>query len=522
MKPLAVLAATAALAPHSALARWLSRANTTPGCAFTLSSSGSFVCPAGQLEDGQIRLNGSYPTATFYLDPDGGITDSDGYGCIVTGSPTTQIQCDQGKSPTSAFSIDASKNLLYQGSPDFWACPATDTEYNIYVDPEFGQTKCFPIGLKASSCGPAAPTCTPPSTVWETQTQTVTVIVTNSQTCSAGQTSTTSTSLDTVCRHCTGTKSLMSSSESGNFTILPTSTETRTPINPSDSEIFTILPISTDGAGTKRSPSPEHVKRAPGEGVLSGGSHHRLSRRDLYEDWNAVRETTRSGARETAELKWVRTGRVREFPLQPGQSLKIGTDYFYGCTVFVVVGSQRIIFGHIAQIGPTGCVEFEERDETQYEIIPRITSFLTEAGTSLADVSPPTCPTERFAWIMGTVADDDQGWDRGPAALKEWMVAEGIPPANLHYNQYKGGSGEIDGPPGGIFGKALVTVTPEAGPGAGQQRSILRVYMTSEEPRIELTFNNQNGQLVLDPIMNVAISSLTTDGNKQYTNNPTE
>lgn len=152
----------------------------------------------------------------------------------------------------SGFSIDASNSLLYRGSPEFWACPATDTEYNIYVKPKFGQTKCFLIGLKASGCGPAAPTCPPPSTVWETQTQTVTVLVTNSQTCSGGRTSTTSTSLDTVCHHCTGTKSSTSLSESKNLTILPISTETRPPTSSSESEIFTILPISSDVAHTKR------------------------------------------------------------------------------------------------------------------------------------------------------------------------------------------------------------------------------------------------------------------------------
>ncbi|KAH6636046.1 hypothetical protein F5144DRAFT_163761 [Chaetomium tenue] len=521
MKLLAVLAATAALAPHSALARWLSRTNTPPGCAFTLSSSGSFVCPAGQLDDGQIRLNGSYPTATFYLGADGGITDSDGYGCIVTEPPTTQIQCDQGKSPVSGFSIDASNNLLYRGSPDFWACPATDTEYNIYANPEFGQTKCFPITLKTSGCGPEAPTCTPPSTVWETQTQTVTVIVTNSQTCSAEPTSTASTSLDTVCHHCTRSKSSTSSSESGNFTILPISTETTPPINPSSgSEIFTILPISTDVAHAKRSPSLEHVKKAPDAGVEPRSSHHRLSKRALYEDWNAVRQATGNGARDTPEMKWVRTGRVRVFPLVPGQSLRIGTDYFYGCTVFVVVGSQRVIFGHIAQISATGCVEFEDRDDTEYEMIPRITSLLTDASTSLADVSPPTCPNERFAWVMGTV--EDNSWDKGPAALKEWMVREGVPPGNIHYTEYRGGSGQIDGPPPGELGKALVTVTPETDPDTQAQRSVLRVYMTSNLPRIVLTFDNQDGRLVLNPIMDVSRSPRTTDGNKQYKDAPAE
>lgn len=54
-------------------------------CKFTLSSTGSFACPAGQLPDGQIRLNGSEPESTFCIDSKGGITDEKGYGCIVTG-----------------------------------------------------------------------------------------------------------------------------------------------------------------------------------------------------------------------------------------------------------------------------------------------------------------------------------------------------------------------------------------------------------------------------------------------------
>lgn len=268
------------------------------------------------------------------------------------------------------------------------------------------------------------------------------------------------------------------------------------------------------------SPSLENVKKA--HGVFSDNSHHRLSKRALYEDWNSVRETTRSGAQETDQLKWVRTGRVRVFPLALGQSLKIGTDYFYGCTVFVIVGSQRVIFGHIAQISSVGCVEFEKRESTEFEMIPRITSLLNEAGTSVADVSPPTCPNERFAWIMGTVEDKNNGWDLGPAALKEWMVEEGVPPEKLHYTEYRGGSGQIDGPPPGMFGKALVTVTPETDPVTRAQRTILRVFMTSDVPRIELTFNNQDGRLVLDPVMNLARSPRTTDGNKRYTDEPTD
>lgn len=49
--------------------------DSNPGCPFTLSSSGSFDCPAGQLSDGQIRLNGSEETVSFYHQPGGGFID---------------------------------------------------------------------------------------------------------------------------------------------------------------------------------------------------------------------------------------------------------------------------------------------------------------------------------------------------------------------------------------------------------------------------------------------------------------
>jgi hypothetical protein len=60
--------------------------NSASGCCkFTLSASGPFNCPAGQLPDGQIRLNGSEPTSAFCIDQSGKITDQNGFGCIVTG-----------------------------------------------------------------------------------------------------------------------------------------------------------------------------------------------------------------------------------------------------------------------------------------------------------------------------------------------------------------------------------------------------------------------------------------------------
>ncbi|KAI7773856.1 uncharacterized protein LA080_009707 [Diaporthe eres] len=122
-------------------------------CKFTLSSSGPFSCPVGELLDGQLRLNGTYDTATFCIASDGGITDTNGFGCIVTESPISQIQCDLGKEPDKGFSINSDNVLLYHGSPKSSACPATDTEWNIYVAPNFSQAKCTPITLVADACG---------------------------------------------------------------------------------------------------------------------------------------------------------------------------------------------------------------------------------------------------------------------------------------------------------------------------------------------------------------------------------
>lgn len=65
---------------------------TQDGCTFSLSASGGIECPAGQLDDGQIRLNGSYPTAEFTIRGDK-IWDSAGRGCIVTGKEFPSSNC---------------------------------------------------------------------------------------------------------------------------------------------------------------------------------------------------------------------------------------------------------------------------------------------------------------------------------------------------------------------------------------------------------------------------------------------
>lgn len=68
------------------ISAYTKRGDESGCCKFTITSSGAFACPAGQLPDGQIRLNGTYDTSTFCISPDGGITDQNGFGCIVTGA----------------------------------------------------------------------------------------------------------------------------------------------------------------------------------------------------------------------------------------------------------------------------------------------------------------------------------------------------------------------------------------------------------------------------------------------------
>jgi hypothetical protein len=89
MKSIVNLSFAVALLSSTALASRFSRNNGhtrrgDKGCAFTISFS-EFANPAGELPDGQIRLNGTEGMATFYINANGGITDSNGFGCIVTG-----------------------------------------------------------------------------------------------------------------------------------------------------------------------------------------------------------------------------------------------------------------------------------------------------------------------------------------------------------------------------------------------------------------------------------------------------
>ncbi|OAL48569.1 hypothetical protein IQ07DRAFT_612675 [Pyrenochaeta sp. DS3sAY3a] len=138
-------------------------ARNAPQCV-QLKASGGASGVLGQLDDGQNRIGGGHPTGCYCLG-DGGFTDSNGRGCILT-PPTTQFQCDVGASPTTGFTIGSDGSVTYNGNGKFYACPVNDNnEYNVYTVPAPGQDKCVEITLSsAGSCGssPAPPPPPPP------------------------------------------------------------------------------------------------------------------------------------------------------------------------------------------------------------------------------------------------------------------------------------------------------------------------------------------------------------------------
>jgi hypothetical protein len=133
-----------------ALSAGASAASIQRSCTFTLTASGGQSGTLGQLNDGQNRVGGNLPQGTYSI-KNGQITDSQGRGCILT-PPTTQFQCDVGATPTGGFSIESNGAVSHGGSSTFYACPASDSEYNIYTIPVSGQGKCVELGLTAGGC----------------------------------------------------------------------------------------------------------------------------------------------------------------------------------------------------------------------------------------------------------------------------------------------------------------------------------------------------------------------------------
>lgn len=129
-------------------------------CCFHLTASGSVSGEVDQLSDGQNRVGASgLPEGDYCINSSGGITDSQGRGCILT-PPTTQFQCDSGASPTTGFSVGSDGTLSYNGSTKFYVCQTGDNGENIYTTTTSAQTGCSEITLTADNCKAPAPSTT--------------------------------------------------------------------------------------------------------------------------------------------------------------------------------------------------------------------------------------------------------------------------------------------------------------------------------------------------------------------------
>ncbi|CZT00310.1 uncharacterized protein RAG0_08389 [Rhynchosporium agropyri] len=127
-------------------------------CWFGLTALGGQSGTLGQLPDGQIRIGGGLAPVSFSIN-DGKITDHSNFGCLLTDG-VEQFQCDENKPPIPGFSIASSGSFSYSSNTKFYACPASDSEWNVYTKPVEGQKKCVEITLTANGCGVAPPTST--------------------------------------------------------------------------------------------------------------------------------------------------------------------------------------------------------------------------------------------------------------------------------------------------------------------------------------------------------------------------
>ncbi|KAL5113882.1 hypothetical protein ACEQ8H_008232 [Pleosporales sp. CAS-2024a] len=135
--------------------------NAGPWCV-QLQALGGVSGTVGERMDGQIRVGGSNP-AGCYCFSNGGFTDTNGFGCVVTG-PTNQVHCDRGSGPTKGFGFNSNGDVTYNGGGKFYACPSNDHgEYNIYTSPVSGQAKCAEVRLcNTGSCSPKGTPPPPP------------------------------------------------------------------------------------------------------------------------------------------------------------------------------------------------------------------------------------------------------------------------------------------------------------------------------------------------------------------------
>ena len=85
-------------------------------CCFDINVSGAVTGTAGQLDDGQVRVNGPLPAAQFCI-ANGEITDSEGRGCFFTRKSiiTYEFKADCHQHQPPSFNV-MSGRLQFPGS----------------------------------------------------------------------------------------------------------------------------------------------------------------------------------------------------------------------------------------------------------------------------------------------------------------------------------------------------------------------------------------------------------------------
>ncbi|EME49621.1 hypothetical protein DOTSEDRAFT_20053 [Dothistroma septosporum NZE10] len=127
--------------------------NTGTGCCFHVTAEGGPGGQVDQLFDGQNRIGQTgLPEGQYCINANGGLTDSNGRGCILT-PPTGQWQCDAGATPTPGFSVGSDGKLAVNGSTSFYGAPTGDNGgWNIYDKPLMDEPKTTPVTLFVDNC----------------------------------------------------------------------------------------------------------------------------------------------------------------------------------------------------------------------------------------------------------------------------------------------------------------------------------------------------------------------------------
>ena len=127
--------------------------DTGTGCCFHLTAEGGPGGQVDQLFDGQNRIGQTgLPEGQYCINGNGGLTDSNGRGCILT-PPTGQWQCDAGATPTPGFSVGSDGKLAMNGSTSFYRAPTGDNGgWNIYDKPLKDEPQSTSVTLLADNC----------------------------------------------------------------------------------------------------------------------------------------------------------------------------------------------------------------------------------------------------------------------------------------------------------------------------------------------------------------------------------